>query len=1062
MKGRRFLKLLSLVVSLCFLFMMLPLNAMAGSFGNVSSRFIINDANDEGSLQSATPAPEQTDLQTPEPTDLQSPPAPTDETPSPSELQVTPAPSPEVTEPVNSPAPSDNGSSSLRIPQIVTGVNTLDIYVYLGPNESTLVQHITLSNLTDTQITNLQAVSKEALVTALEGYTFIVGVSNPCLAAELYQNGQTKMDPATLSGTSYSVLIHVRSAQFNVNFITSGPGSLTGTTSFLNIDYGTAWGTAVTVPTPVPNTGAHFVGWSPAFPSTVTSSQTYTATFALDTYNVTFITSGPGSLTGTASFTSIPYGTAWGTAVTVPTPVPNTGAHFVGWSPAFPSTVTATQTYTATFALDTFDVTFDTSGPGSLTGTTSYSGIPYGTAWGTAVTVPTPVANLGAHFVGWSPSFPSTVTATQTYTATFALDTFDVTFDTSGPGSLTGTASFTSIPYGTAWGTAVTVPTPVANLGAHFVGWSPSFPSTVTATQTYTATFALDTFDVTFDTSGPGSLTGTTSFSGIDYGTAWGTAVTVPTPVANLGAHFVGWSPSFPSTVTTTQTYTATFALDKFDVTFDTSGPGSLTGTTSFGGIDYGTAWGTAVTVPTPVANLGAHFVGWSPSFPSTVTTTQTYTATFALDTFDVTFDTSGPGSLTGTTSFSNIDYGTAWGTAVTVPTPVANLGAHFVGWSPSFPSTVTTTQTYTATFALDTFDVTFDTSGPGSLTGTTSFGSIDYGTAWGTAVTVPTPVANLGAHFVGWSPSFPSTVTATQTYTATFALDTFDVTFNTSGPGSLTGTTSYSGIDYGTAWGTAVTVPTPAPNPGAYFVGWSASFPSDVTANLTFTATFATKTAIVLTAGSATVTYDGVSHSVTTYSGTPAGLTINGVTAFGSGTAVGSYPVTFTLGNVTVFQGATDVTDQYSIGYVNGTLTINAAVVPPPVITTPTPAPTVIPNPPVPGGPPASGWSLLNLILAIGTALTAAGLLVGYTRKSYLADGSEADQRRKGFMRLFSLVPGVGAIVAFLLTENMKNPMIITDMWTILMVAIAVVQAVVLYLSKRNAGNAEKVIPQM
>ena len=86
--------------------------------------------------------------------------------------------------------------------------------------------------------------------------------------------------------------------------------------------------------------------------------------------------------------------------------------------------------------------------------------------------------------------------------------------------------------------------------------------------------------------------------------------------------------------------------------------------------------------------------------------------------------------------------------------------------------------------------------------------------------------------------------------------------------------------------------------------------------------------------------------------------------------------------------------------------------------------------------------------------------LLIGYARKTEDI-GSGSDVKRKGFMRLFSLVPGVGAVIAFILTENMNNPMIFTDTWTMLMVAIAAVQALVVYMSLRNSDSTDDVQPQ-
>ncbi len=184
----------------------------------------------------------------------------------------------------------------------------------------------------------------------------------------------------------------------------------------------------------------------------------------------------------------------------------------------------------------------------------------------------------------------------------------------------------------------------------------------------------------------------------------------------------------------------------------------------------------------------------------------------------------------------------------------------------------------------------------------------------------------------------------------------------------------------------------------------------------------------------------------------------------------VGSDTIQYTLSRVAgAAVGTYDITASYTpnanyaVTVINGVLTINAAPVNPtatPDNATPTPTTTTIVNPEVPaGGPPAgASWALLNLLLAIGTALASIGLLIGYLKKQQQQNGTESDQKRKGFMRIFSLVPGIGAIVTFLLTENMRNPMVIADMWTLLMVGIAAVQGVVLYLAHKNSADVDRV----
>ncbi len=74
-------------------------------------------------------------------------------------------------------------------------------------------------------------------------------------------------------------------------------------------------------------------------------------------------------------------------------------------------------------------------------------------------------------------------------------DYWTVEFVAGDNGSLTGTALFEDIVDGTAWDDAVDVPTPVANEGYEFDGWTPSFPATVDGDLTFTANFKAETVD---------------------------------------------------------------------------------------------------------------------------------------------------------------------------------------------------------------------------------------------------------------------------------------------------------------------------------------------------------------------------------------------------------------------------------------------------------------------------------------------------------------------------------------------------------------------------------------
>lgn len=111
------------------------------------------------------------------------------------------------------------------------------------------------------------------------------------------------------------------------------------------------------------------------------------------------------------------------------------------------------------------------------------------------------------------------------------------------------------------------------------------------------------------------------------------------------------------------------------------------------------------------------------------------------------------------------------------------------------------------------------------------------------------------------------------------------------------------------------------------------------------------------------------------------------------------------------------------------------------------------------------TAWALLNLILAILTALGSVLLLIGYLGKKRKEEedettgetNTEYEVKKHGFWRLFSLVPGIGSIIVFLLTEDMRLPMVFTDRWTLLMVIIAVIQVIVAILSIKEKQEPDE-----
>ncbi len=181
------------------------------------------------------------------------------------------------------------------------------------------------------------------------------------------------------------------------------------------------------------------------------------------------------------------------------------------------------------------------------------------------------------------------------------------------------------------------------------------------------------------------------------------------------------------------------------------------------------------------------------------------------------------------------------------------------------------------------------------------------------------------------------------------------------------------------------------------------------------------------------------------------------------AGETVGDYPI-----NVNVNP---EDNPNYDVSFSPGNLEITAPAVVTPITPPPVVPPTpVIPPVATPGAdapvtiedtetPLASGaaWSLLDLILTVITGLLAVSLLVTYfKRRKEEEEDENVEVKRKGLLRMLSIVPMIGAIVLFILTQDMTLPMIIIDEWTIVFAAITLVQAGITYFSRKKVEEED------
>lgn len=102
----------------------------------------------------------------------------------------------------------------------------------------------------------------------------------------------------------------------------------------------------------------------------------------------------------------------------------------------------------------------------------------------------------------------------------------------------------------------------------------------------------------------------------------------------------------------------------------------------------------------------------------------------------------------------------------------------------------------------------------------------------------------------------------------------------------------------------------------------------------------------------------------------------------------------------------------------------------------------------PLHGGSSKEVWALVNLILAIIGLIMSAVVIISIVNKN------KKDQETKHSFEWLSVFVSLLAIVAFLITENMSKVMVMVDKWTILAVALILVQVAILVFAKVNKKN--------
>ena len=617
-----------------------------------------------------------------------------------------------------------------------------------------------------------------------------------------------------------------------------------------------------------PKTGCKFTGWDDGVSSrtrTITpveDEECYIANFALNTYQITATSDNTnmGTVSGGGQYNH-------GASVTL-TATPATGHHFVNWkkngtvvgtNETLTFTASATESYVAYFAVNSYTVTVSLSpseAAQSVSGAGTYN---YGNTAELRITG----INSGWTFIGWkkngtvvstNTSYDLTVTEGGEYVATFSQDayTLEVTSDNPTYGTIQINGD------GRAYDDSVEIIATTTQRYYKFVGWYDNGSSelnttgtkttnqdgtetirrtiTIKGNATYVAVFAKREYRITVNSNGFGAVNGGNDLY------EYGTQITISAGTPSAHYEFTHWddgetSSSREITVTEAKTYTAYFELVTYPVTGEVAldDNNEKHGTVYVNGVSgepVNVGWNLTCEI-VAVPDTHYRFVSWNDGNTEcertvTIVEEKTYIATFTIITYEISATSNNDdwGTVTGGGTYD-------WGTegVQLVASPAEHY--HFVQWddrintNPRPLNMIEANATYVAEFAINQHQVTVTSNNNGW--GTVACDHVNGIYDWNSSARLTaTPNVADHYHFVEWddhNTDNPRTVTVaapesdndgTNTYQAIFAKDQRTITLSSND--NAWGTVSGEGtFDYGTE---VTIVATHADH--YHFIGWS------------------------------------------------------------------------------------------------------------------------------------------------------------------------------------------------------------------------------------------------
>ena len=319
-------------------------------------------------------------------------------------------------------------------------------------------------------------------------------------------------------------------------------------------------------------------------------------------------------------------------------------------------------------------------------------------------------------------------------------------------------------------GGLVTWPADPARTGYTFTGWDYSFSKPITAAQTITANWQINTYNITYTLNG-----GTNAAANPASYTIASADITLQAPT-RAGYTFTGWTYAGQTTPTATVTiphgstgaraYTANWQINTYNITYTLNG-----GTNAAANPATYTVESTNITLQQPT-RTGYTFTGWTyagqttPTLAVTIshgsTGAKAYTANWQVVTYNITYTLNG-----GTNAAANPASYTIESANITLQQPT-RTGYTFTGWTYAGQTTPKLTVTiphgstgdraYTANWSATAYSITYTMNG-----GTNAAANPASYTIESTNISLQQPT-RAGYTFTGWTYAGQTTPTVTVT----------------------------------------------------------------------------------------------------------------------------------------------------------------------------------------------------------------------------------------------------------------------------------------------------------